>query len=99
MEERSRCYNDEKKKKKRKRKCELAVNLVFNHEHRDRTTVKLFGTVHTVRILLLRLLPPPPSSYRLAGLVVKASALGAEDPGFESRLRRDFSESSHTSAL
>ena len=26
----------------------------------------------------------------LAGLVVKASASGAEDPGFESRLRRDF---------
>ena len=27
---------------------------------------------------------------RLIGLVVKASALTAEDPGFESRLRRDF---------
>ena len=27
---------------------------------------------------------------RLAGLVVKASAQGAEDPGFESRLQRDF---------
>ena len=38
-----------------------------------------------------------PSDYRLAGLVVKASASGAEDPGFESRLRRDFSGSSHTS--
>ena len=36
-------------------------------------------------------------SDRLGGLVVKASALGAEDPGFESRLRRDFSGSSHTS--
>ena len=34
---------------------------------------------------------------RLAGLVVKASASGAEDPGFESRLRRGFSGSSHTS--
>ena len=33
------------------------------------------------------------------GLVVKASASGAEDPGFESRLRRDFSGSSHTSDL
>ena len=33
---------------------------------------------------------------RLAGLIVKASASGAEDPGIESRLRRDFSESSHT---
>ena len=38
-------------------------------------------------------------SDRLGGLVVKASASGAEDPGFESRLRRDFSRSSHTSDL
>ena len=36
---------------------------------------------------------------RLVGLVVKASASRAEDPGFESRLRRDFSESSHTCDL
>ena len=36
---------------------------------------------------------------RLAGLVVKASASGAEDPGFESRLRRDFSRYSYTSDL
>ena len=36
---------------------------------------------------------------RLGGLVVKASASGAEDPGFKSRLRRDFSGSSHTSDL
>ena len=35
--------------------------------------------------------------HRLAGLVVKASASG--DPGFEYRLRRDFSGSSHTSDL
>ena len=28
--------------------------------------------------------------YRLDGLVVKASASRAEDPRFESRLRRDF---------
>ena len=34
--------------------------------------------------------------YRLADLVVKTSASGAEDPGFESRLQRDFSRSSHT---
>ena len=31
--------------------------------------------------------------------MVKASASGAEDPVFESRLRRDFSGSSHTSDL
>ena len=34
---------------------------------------------------------------RLAGLVDKASISGAEDPGFESCLRQDFSRSSHTS--
>ena len=33
---------------------------------------------------------------RLVGLVVKASASGAEDPGFKSRLQRDFLGSSHT---
>ena len=38
-------------------------------------------------------------SHRLAGLVVKVSASGAEDPGFESRLRRELSRSSHTSDL
>ena len=36
---------------------------------------------------------------RLTGLVVEASTSGAEDPGFESRLRRDFVGSSHTSDI
>ena len=36
---------------------------------------------------------------RLVDLVVKASTSGAEDPGFESCLRQDFSGSSHTSDL
>ena len=36
---------------------------------------------------------------RLCARVVKVSALRAEGPGFESRLRRDFSGSSHTSDL
>ena len=40
-----------------------------------------------------------PWDSRLAGLVAKASASGAEDPGFESRFRRDFSRSSHTSDI
>ena len=40
------------------------------------------------------------SGHHLVGLmVIKASASRAEDPGFESRLRRDFSGSSHTSDL
>ena len=36
---------------------------------------------------------------RLVGLVVKASASRAKDPGFKSHLRRDFSGLSHTSDL
>ena len=35
----------------------------------------------------------------LVGLVVKESASRAEDPGFKSRLQRDFSWSSYTSNL
>ena len=35
----------------------------------------------------------------LIGLVVKASSSGADDPGFESRLQRDFFGPSHTSDL
>ena len=47
---------------------------------------------------VFHLIGSPPCD-RLGGLVVKASASGTEDPGFESRLRRDFSGSSHTSEL
>ena len=36
------------------------------------------------------------NGHRFVGLVIKASTSGAEDPGFESRLRQDFSGSSHT---
>ena len=35
-------------------------------------------------------------TYSFVGLVVKASASRAEDPGFESHLRRNFPGSSHT---
>ena len=35
----------------------------------------------------------------LVGLVVKASASGAEDPGFETHLQWDISGLSHTSVL
>ena len=41
----------------------------------------------------------PPRQDRLAGQVVKTSAPKAEGSEFESRLRRDFSGSSHTSDL
>ena len=36
---------------------------------------------------------------RLGGLMIKPSASRAEDPGFESRLLRDFPGLSHTSYL
>ena len=39
----------------------------------------------------------PVVGNRLVGLLVKVSAPRAEYPGFESRLSRDFSGSSHTS--
>ena len=42
------------------------------------------------KTLLSQLSPHPHPLDRLVGLVVKASASTAEDPGFESRLRRDF---------
>ena len=48
---------------------------------------------------LVTILPLAHGSDRLVGLVVKTPASKAEDPGFESRLRRDFSRSSHTSDL
>ena len=47
---------------------------------------KKASTVKEVSVCLTR-------ANRLGGLVVKASVSGAEDPGFESRLRRDFSGS------
>ena len=50
--------------------------------------------IHTYLSLSLSL-----SLDHLGGLVVKTSALRAEDPGFASRLRRDFSGWSHTSDL
>ena len=55
--------------------------------------VYVFNTVFCKRLSV------SPSLDRLVGLVVKASASKAEDQGFESRLRRDFSGSSHTSDL
>ena len=39
------------------------------------------------------------TSHRLVGLVVKASASKAEDPGFESHWRQDFSGLSNPSDL
>ena len=49
--------------------------------------------------LLRRKLSPIRTAWLAQWLTVKASASRAEDPGFESRLRGDFSRSSHTSDL
>ena len=53
----------------------------------DTTCIYLIGEV------AVKAACPTLLSYRdrLAGLVVKASASGADNQGFESRLRRDFS--------
>ena len=53
------------------------------------------AVVVAVVVMIVALLLP----HHLVGLVVRASASRAEDPGFDSRLRRDFSEWSHTSDL
>ena len=58
-----------------------------------------YGLTFLYRHCSQDLSPSLPSHDRLVGLVVKASASGAEDPGFESRLGRDFSGSSRTSDL
>ena len=63
-----------------------------------RLTPSAAGTCHR-RLPSLPPPPPPPNAFRLVGLVVKAPASRPADPGFDSRLLRDFSRSSHTSVL
>ena len=82
--------------------CHAIIHLFINQGTRD---ANLFCNKIT-RLLEENIVPPVFVSltcfgyiYRLAGLVVKASASGAEDLGFESRLRQDFSGSSDTSDL
>ena len=73
---------------------DCSVSLCGNRWQPKRYTVKTTTTA-TVNPECLT----PYSGNRLDGLVVKASASRAEDPGFESHLRWDFSGSSHTSDL
>ena len=72
-------------------KCVHSCRAFRHHWHLPFSTT-LISTVlcHFRRFVLVN---------RFVGLVVKASASGAEDPGFKSHLRRDFSGSSHTSDL
>ena len=59
---------------------------------------QVVGGLHVSQGFSLFIFSVSPSDH-LVGLVVKASASIAGDPGFESRLRLDFSGSSHTSDL
>ena len=61
--------------------CQLKAHLARSHSCGDRRL-----PVYIIKDSLT----PFSLSHRLFGLVVKASASTAEDPGFESRLRRDF---------
>ena len=65
------------------------------HVYTDWTSVyalirQSFGGMESERMLTPRGEKTLYRKNRLVGLVVKASASRAEDPGFESRLRRDF---------
>ena len=51
-------------------------------------TIKTTMTVKMIRLMAVK----TAIDDHLVGTVVKASASRAEDPGFESRLRRDFFE-------
>ena len=68
-------------------------SMLFSVIVSSHTSDLKFGT--PVSALLEANNPPPPHS--LVGLVVKSSAFEAEDPGFQSCWRQDFSGSSHTS--
>ena len=57
------------------------------------------GHTHLLKPLVTGFCSLPSGGDHLVGLVVTVSASRAEDPEFESRLRRDFPELSHTSDL
>ena len=73
---------------------EQAVRLQFTAKEQ---VVRLQFTAKEQAVRLCRKDTAWAVANRLGGLVVKASASRAEDPGFESHMRRDFSGSSHTS--
>ena len=60
--------------------------VVKNHPDGRKEEVFIHLFIYLCVLLIVHSFP-----ILLVGLVVKASASGAEDPGFESRLRRDFS--------
>ena len=74
----------------------LTIRLVFFHNTLDGVVTKccsgtlllLFWLQVVQKSVPYTTLPYP--SDRLVGLVVKTSASRAQDPGFESRVRREF---------
>ena len=89
-------------------RCEVNYNSTCGQQLFLLAFARLGGNLQLAKLFVSCLTHPRPfkelivtansvSSHRVVGLVVKASASRAEDLGFESRLGRDFSESSHTS--
>ena len=62
------------------------------HDHSSNGIIQTPRVIYILfySILFYSRLCPSAAGDRLVGLVVKASASRAEDPGFESRLRRVF---------
>ena len=76
------------------------VITAFRNVQRVRLPVSLFfPKVSSKTVVMFWLKTHLPNLTPPCWLVVEASALGAEDPGFESHLRQDFSRSNHTSNL
>ena len=75
------------------------MEVYFKATKTKATTTETFINEYTLQFTVISEMKDNHESDRLAGLVVKASASRAEDPGFESRLRRDISGSNHTSDL
>ena len=69
-------------------KMQRTFSLVTKLNRFLKTSVELHTGIYSN--CLMQWLPQSFHFDRLVGLVVKASASRAEDPGFESRLRRDF---------
>ena len=77
-----------------RRLCPVSVAVAVADQ--DRTSNNQTDASHLASVIELATLL---LTVRLAGLVVKVSASRVEDPGFESRLRRDFFGSSHNGDL
>ena len=83
-------------------------HLYYDHHHHHQLSsspssviiiITITITIITIIIIIIIISGCGPYWNHLVGLVVKIPGSRAEDPGFESRLRRGFSGSSHTSHL